>query len=107
MACHFCYNAHVWAKEAHTEEDYFDGGLHDGNDFSSCSIGTSNSKYQIHFNSGHGAACNIEVRRWNENTGWVGVAKYFPKYCPECGRKLDEYEIYDRGAYFKKHVTNE
>lgn len=23
MSCHFCYNAHVWAKEPHNEEDYF------------------------------------------------------------------------------------
>jgi hypothetical protein len=107
MACHFCYNAHVWAKESHTEEGSFDVGLHDGNDFSSSSIGCSGEKYQMRFNSGNGQACNIELCTWREGYGWLSVAKYFPKFCPECGRKLDEYDIFDRGAYFKRRPAKE
>jgi hypothetical protein len=102
MACHFCYNAYVWAKEPHDEDDYFDEGLHDNNDFSSCSIGYSGEKYQMYYNSGNGQACNIELCTWREGYGWLAVAKYFPKFCPECGRRLDEYDIDERGTLFKK-----
>ena len=102
MSCHFCYNAHVWAKEPHDEEDYFDEGLHDENDGSSCGIGYSGPKYAMYFNSGMGQACNIETCTWNSETGWIPVAKYFPKFCPECGRKLDEYDVDKRGTTFKR-----
>jgi hypothetical protein len=101
MSCHFCFNAHVWAKLPH-EEDYFDEGLHDENDFSSCGIGCAESKYQMYFNSGNGQACNIELCTWHEGYGWSPVARYYPKFCPECGRELDEYQIDERGTSFKR-----
>ena len=107
MACKFCYNAYVWAKEPHKEEDYFDEGLHDSNDFSSITIGHGASKTQMYINSGNGEAVNIEVCRWTPggyqgHDGWVTVAKYYPKFCPECGRKLDEYEVGQKGTSFTK-----
>jgi hypothetical protein len=104
MGCHFCYNAHVWAKEPHEEEDYFDEGLDDDNDGSSCSIGHSSDKYQMYFNSGMGVACNVEVCKWYEGSGWHPIVRYYPKFCPECGRKLDEYMIGKRGESFTKKV---
>lgn len=102
MTCHFCYNAHVWAKEPHEDEDYFDNGLDDDNDGSSSGIGHSGEGYQMYFNSGMGVACNIEVCHWHEGYGWVPIAKYYPKFCPECGRELNEYFVDARGSSFKK-----
>lgn len=102
MGCHFCYNAHVWAKESHNEEDYFNGGLHDDNDGSSCGIGYGVPNYQMYFNSGRGQACNIEICRWHCENGWIPIAKYFPKFCPECGRRLDEYRIDERGTTYQR-----
>ena len=107
MSCNFCYNAHVWAKEPHSEMDYFDGGLNDNNDGSTCSIGTSDAGYQMHFNSGMGKPCNIEVCTWFDGQGWLSIARYYPKYCPECGRKLDEYNIGPRGTIIKLLVKKE
>ena len=100
--CHFCYNAHVWAKELKTEEDYFDEGLHDNNDGSSCSIGHSSEDFSIMFNSGMGRACNIEFRKWFEGYGWMAIGHYFPKFCPECGRPLNEYKIDERGTKYER-----
>lgn len=103
--CKFCYNAHVWAKEPHNEEDYFDEGLNDENDASSCTVGFGGSKTQMYINAGNGEAVNIEVCRWTEGgyrgqDGWVTIAKYYPKFCPECGRPLNEYTIDARGTKF-------
>ena len=102
MSCSFCYNAYVWGKESHTDEDYFDGGLNNTNDFSSCSIGLSDSTHQIYFNAGAGVPCNIEICKWGENAQWNTVARYYPKFCPECGRKLDEFIINERGTSFER-----
>lgn len=100
MACHFCYNAHVWAKESHLEEDYFDEGLHDGNDSSSSTIGKSADGIQIYLNSGGGKPLNIEVCQWI-NDRWHTIGYYYPKFCPECGRPLDEYNIDERGTKYE------
>jgi hypothetical protein len=107
MSCHFCYNAHVWASEPHDEEDYFDEGLHDDNDMSSSTIGNCSSKHRVFLNSGGGEATSIELCEWKENgyrgqPGWATVGIYYPKFCPECGRKLDEYYIDERGTSYKR-----
>ena len=102
MSCHFCYNAHVWASELDNTEDYFDEGLNDNNDGSSCGIGTACKGYQIWFNSGMGVPCNVEVGTWKESSGWVPIARYYPQFCPVCGRKLDEYIITERGVSFER-----
>ena len=106
MSCHFCYNAHVWAKELKTEENYFDEGLDDNNDGSSCSIGKSRDEFSIMFNSGMGKPCEIEFRNWFSGQ-WHTIGYYYPKFCPECGRPLDEYIIGERGQSFdrKKEST--
>ena len=102
MSCHFCYNAYVWAKEPHDEEDYFDEGLNDDNDGSSCSIGRCAIGFDMMFNSGMSKACNIEVRKWHEGYGWAPIGYYYPKFCPECGRPLDEYQIDERGTKYER-----
>lgn len=101
MGCHFCYNAHVWAKEPKTEDDYFSNGLDDTNDGSSCSIGRSTSNFSIMFNAGMGRPCEIEFRKWCDDNLWHTIGYYYPKFCPECGRKLDEYLIDERGTAYK------
>lgn len=105
MSCKFCYNAHVWAKEPHDEDDYFDEGLHDNNDSSASTVGNSAAGFQIFLNSGGGSAVNIELCQWKENgyrgqPGWATIGIYYPKFCPECGRNLNEYIIDEHGALF-------
>lgn len=102
MSCHFCYNAHVWAKEPKIEEDYFDEGLNDDNDGSSCNIGHCSKNFDMMFNSGMGRACNIEIRKWHEGYGWAPIGYYYPKFCPECGRELIEYLVEERGTSYKR-----
>lgn len=80
--CDMCLNARVAG----------DGVLNDENDFSAISIGTSKEGCSMYINSGNGEPVNIEVLQWNNKSGRnVTIARYFPKFCPNCGRKLDEY----------------
>lgn len=107
MSCHFCYNAHVCAKEPKTEEDYFDPGLDDTNDGSSSTVGDKADGFQVYLNSGGGKPVELEFCQWTKggyrgHDGWVTVGRYYPKFCPECGRKLDEYIVDERGASFKR-----
>lgn len=102
--CNFCFNAHVDNKIPKKEEDY-ESFLDDTNDFSSCDIGTSDKHISLMLNTGHGEATNIEVRewgKWGKDDCWHTVAVYYLKYCPECGRKLDEYHIDERGRHFTR-----
>jgi len=105
MSCHFCYNAQVWAKEPKTEEDYFTNGLDDTNDFSSSTVGFSDDRHQIYINAGNGKAVNIEFCVWLDGR-WHTIGEYFPKFCPECGRNLDEYIIDERGTSYKRSNFN-
>ncbi len=100
--CNFCFNAYVYAELSKPEEDYFDEGLDDTNDGGSSTIGISDEDFRLFINSGMGEAINIEVCQWGINKRWNTIAKYYPKYCPECGRKLSEYEIAERGTSFNK-----
>jgi hypothetical protein len=99
--CKFCFNAYVHVQlleEENSDEECLD----DTNDFSSATIGSSDRHIQMYINSGHGAALSIETCKWGEDNRWHTVALYYPKYCPECGRKLDEYLVDSRGKTFKK-----
>lgn len=93
MICKYCFNAHVWAKIPKNEEDYFDNGLDDSNDFSSHGIGHTDKEHIMYFNSGAGKPCNIEIMKLGKDNQWHTIGEYFPKFCPECGRELNEYEI--------------
>ena len=100
-SCPFCFNAYVYAKMPKTEEElYFGDDLTDDNDSSSCGIGRAAKDFSIMFNSGMGKPCEIEFRQWGIGNMWHTVGYYYPKYCPECGRKLDEYIIGERGTNY-------
>ena len=77
--CGFCVNARV------------DDDLTDNNDFSSLSVGFSANKYRTMISAGDGKPVRIETEKW-DGDHWSIIMRYYPKYCPECGRKLDEYE---------------
>lgn len=67
--------------------------LEDYNDFSSSVIGSFSHDCRIMLSSGNGKPLRIDIARWNnESQRWVDIGIYYPKYCPECGRKIWEYE---------------
>ena len=87
MFCSYCLNATQC-------ED-----LDETNDFSSCGIGESveSRGTWLMLDSSKVGGINIQARQvWLEKDGGDNyihcVAKYYPKYCPECGRLLKENE---------------
>lgn len=81
--CSLCLNARVIGSDE----------LNDDNDFSATTIGEAKQGFVMFLNSGNGEPVNIEVTQWNNYANrQVTIAKYYPKYCPNCGRRLDEYE---------------
>lgn len=80
-ACRMCFNARL------------DNELTDENDFSAVSIGDSVNGYRLMLCSGWGKPPRIESEKWNDNMGWFKIGEYNFKYCPNCGRKITEYEI--------------
>jgi len=90
--CKFCFNARVYQP---TEDDLLTGNtLDDTNDSSSIVVGEHMRPYRsIMINSGNGEPLNIEFLEWAVTRDrWETVGKYYPKFCPECGRRLDEYD---------------
>lgn len=92
--CNFCFNARVY--EPSTEEDLYCNPLTDENDLSFHGVGDSQDTangYRVMIASGAGKPLRIEFDWWfDKRKEWVNVSRYYPKYCPECGRRLDEYE---------------
>lgn len=79
-ACGMCNNARI------------DDSLTDDNDASFIGIGKCAKGYRIMLCSGWRQPLRIEFEEWHDRTGWSVIGKYFPKYCPECGRRIFEYE---------------
>lgn len=77
--CRMCYNARL------------DDELTDENDFSAISIGSCSNGYRMMLCSGYGRPLRIEVEKWDEKAGWYKIGEYNPEYCPNCGRKIEEY----------------
>ena len=91
--CKYCFNARVYRPTDEELMDPFATELTDENDSSSCSVGTSCNNTRLMITSGHGEPVRIEIDKFFEDyQEWHTVGKYYPKYCPECGRKLDEYD---------------
>ena len=91
--CGFCFNARVWSPE--TEDDFL-YPITDENDLSWHGIrdrGSVSDKRSIMIRSGGGKPLCIEFSEWfDKGNRWITSAEYYPRYCPECGRKLDEYD---------------
>ena len=91
--CKYCFNARVYKPTDEELMDPFATELTDENDSSSCSVGTSCNGTRLMITSGHGEPVRIEIDKFFEDyQEWHTVGKYYPKYCPECGRRLDEYD---------------
>lgn len=79
--CKVCCNARVFPE------------LDDYNDGSSTCVGKSLKGISLFISSGDAKPVRIEVLQYNDKIKENQiVALYEPKYCPECGRKLDEYK---------------
>ena len=84
--CRMCYNARL------------DDELTDDNDGSYISVGKTAKYYRIGIGSGMGKPLRMEFEHWNEKRQEnVVVGRYLPKFCPECGRPIVEYEVQDDG----------
>lgn len=70
-----------------------DSRLTERNDFSSFMIGSSKKGSCITFSSGGGKSPVIEFRMWDDVLCVFNIiGTYNPKFCPNCGRKIDEYK---------------
>lgn len=79
-ACYMCNNAKI------------DSLLTDENDYSSCTLGDSAEGVRMMLSSGWNRPLRIEIQEYIIKDGWCTVGIYFPKFCPNCGRKIVEYE---------------
>ena len=77
--CDMCNNARI------------DDDLTNENDYSAISVGKSAKGNRIMLCSGDGKPPRIEFEEWNDKAGWGKIAEYRPRYCPNCGRKIVEY----------------
>lgn len=88
--CRFCFNSRIYEEP---EDDWFGDPLTDENDSCSITVGRAGKNRCIYISSGHGEPTRIEFDEWSDECQrWFTSARYYPKYCPECGRKIDEYE---------------
>ena len=82
--CQMCFNARV--------DD--SGELTDDNDLSYLSVGSVDEGYRIMIRSGDGKPVSIIFEATNKDRNEMKVVgRYQPKFCPNCGRPLTEYEL--------------
>lgn len=80
--CEMCSNALVVEDLTHD------------NDFSSISVGDVDNGYRMSINAGNRRPVCIDVEKWDEQTKQnIVIARYYPKFCPNCGRLLFEYRV--------------
>ena len=84
MACKMCFYAHT------------DPELTSDNDLSYSTIGECTDSYRLMFRSGDDRPTGILFEEWNRDRGWQTLGFYWPKFCPNCGRRLTENEKKDR-----------
>lgn len=69
-----------------------DDELTDENDYSAVVVGCSARGYRFVLSSGWNRPLRIEIEKWLDKTGWYFIGEYIPRYCPNCGRKITEYD---------------
>lgn len=80
--CEMCDNARISDNPELTDET-------DGSYFT---VGTSAEGYRIMYGAG-GIPPRLLFEAWNEQISrWDTIGFYLPKYCPNCGRKIVEWE---------------
>lgn len=86
--CYMCDSARV------------SGDLCDGFDFSAIGVGKTNSlSKRFMICSGNNQPVHLEFEIFDDEfSRWVLLGTYYPQYCPNCGRKLTEYFVEDRGV---------
>lgn len=85
MSCRFCANNRT-NPEWELDEEQCSYAL---------SCGKADTKYRLMFDKNPHEPLLIIAERWNEKLNppiWQLVGYYYPKFCPECGRKIDEYK---------------
>ena len=95
--CKYCFNARIYKPTEEELMNPFNTELTDENDYSSWSVGKSSivsKDRRFMISSGWGKPVRIEFDEWVPGLNqWTTVGVYYPKCCPECGRRLDEYEV--------------
>lgn len=92
--CRYCFNARVYEPTEKELIDPWSTELTDDNDLSYHGVGAAGntSKHtRIMIASGGGKSARVQFDAYLGD-GWDTYAEYYPKYCPECGRRLDEYD---------------
>lgn len=82
-ACRFCDNARI------------NENLTDENDYSAISVGHCMDGFRMMFCSGFGMPPRFEIEQKRNNNNkeeMYVIGEYRLKYCPNCGRKIFEYE---------------
>jgi hypothetical protein len=85
MSCRFCANNRTNPEWELDEEQVC----------YAMTIGDTENGYRIMFNKNPYRPLEIEFDKWNGQLNppiWQAVGIYYPKFCPECGRKIDEYD---------------
>lgn len=79
--CNMCLNARL------------DDELTDKNDLSYFFVGESAKGFRMTIGSGGGKPLRIDIEMWDEQLQENKIiGRYYPKFCPNCGRPIIEYE---------------
>ena len=85
MSCRFCENNRTNPEWELDEEQCC----------YAMTIGMTEKGYRIMLNKDPYKPLEITFDKWRDDLRpkqWIQVGGYFPKHCPECGRKIDEYD---------------
>ena len=85
MSCRFCENNRTNPDWELDEEQVF----------YAISVGMTEDAHRIMYNKRPYRPLELTFEKWNDQlhpTIWQTIGVYYNKYCPECGRKIDEYD---------------